>query len=333
MDRDLINHLDEKLGIKTALFVSLHTTQKALRDALIAKCSNRHPVKLSIDAELFLRIFRISNSNLKILRETKGEVGRFKKMEQDFYQQTTKYTSSLMDMTFEFQNWMFNEIIEAQKRLSSKNQFMFVEGPATANEAGHIANMTNQLRMVLSDVRKEAAKYHKEIDSDFRKCPHCGTVWQKTEGCSGTTYCGKRRSSAADVAPKESEKMFTFAFQWDSKRESLSIKQMRLTKKTLSLSEEPKGYGTGCGKTIKWSAMAPANVAVEFKANLHNTKDVSTVPPSVRPVWQRVYNKCMSLLPSLAIRGGTDEWDCTGMPSQSEEALNVSWFSFVFVFV
>ena len=47
------------------------------------------------------------------------------------------------------------------------------------NEAGHVANMTNQLRAILYDVRMETMGYAKNCDMEgfLRKCPHCGEVW------------------------------------------------------------------------------------------------------------------------------------------------------------
>ena len=47
------------------------------------------------------------------------------------------------------------------------------------NEAGHVANMTNQLRAVLYDIRMETMGYAKNCTTDdfLRKCPHCGEIW------------------------------------------------------------------------------------------------------------------------------------------------------------
>ena len=43
-------------------------------------------------------------------------------------------------------------------------------------------------------MRIEAVKYHADVDTDFQKCPYCGEIWQKVEGCVGDTQCGNRPS-------------------------------------------------------------------------------------------------------------------------------------------
>ena len=52
-----------------------------------------------------------------------------------------------VDYIFKFQAWMEDQIVEAKKRLSEKNNFSFADHEA-ANEVGHFANMTNQLRLI-----------------------------------------------------------------------------------------------------------------------------------------------------------------------------------------
>ena len=63
-----------------------------------------------------------------------------------------------IDAIFEFQTWMEEMIIQAQKRVSENNGFTF-DGTNMMNEAGHIANMTNQLRAILFDIRTEVLGY------------------------------------------------------------------------------------------------------------------------------------------------------------------------------
>ena len=170
---DILPHLEDNLGIETVLFSSLGTTGEQLCAQIRQTVGDRHSIPLDVNGELFLRLFRIDNNNIKILREVRKEVSRFEKMKDDFYLQKAFYDKlDQMNMHFEFQAWMFEEIIAAQKRLSEQNNFIF-DGPQIASEAGHIANMTNQLRKVLSGVRIEAMKYHKDVDTNFRKCPHC----------------------------------------------------------------------------------------------------------------------------------------------------------------
>ena len=104
----------------------------------------------------------------------------------------------LIDLAFEFQAYMTDEIVEAQKRLSEKNDFTFC-GDDAANEAGHVANMVNQLRMVVYDIRTKCLGYQSEHGvAELRKCPHCGLIWTKVEGCEGDTTRGNRPNAVND---------------------------------------------------------------------------------------------------------------------------------------
>ena len=100
---------------------------------------------------------------------------------------------------------MTEMIEEAKKVMARENNFTFM-GEAADNEAGHVANMANQvlmlphdefrqqiiimiieinillqLRAILHDIRIETMNYA-TVDhgvNDLRKYPHCGEVWAK----------------------------------------------------------------------------------------------------------------------------------------------------------
>lgn len=300
----VLPHLKGKLGIETAVFSSLNTKGTTLRDDILAECAGKESANLRIDGEMFLKLFKISDDSLKILRETTKEVSRFEKMKQDFYKENASYKdkNSRMDMIFEFQSWMLQEIIEAQKRLSKNNKFTFEEGPEMASEAGHVANMTNQLRKVLSDVRIEAMTYHKDVDTDFRKCPHCSTVWQKIEGCDGPTTCGNRvTENLCDDWSISNGVMSTFKFIWDVTQRKLIIEKLSSSKKKeVNTSKKPVKVA-GCGKEIEWSKMAPVKVPVEFDISPSSTKDIIPIQNYVRAGWNAAYDKAIKLLPKLKV--------------------------------
>ena len=75
---------------------------------------------------------------------------------------------------------MVEMIEEAKKVMARENNFTFL-GEAADNEAGHVANMANQLRAILHDIRIETLNFA-AVDhgvNDLRRCPHCGLVWAK----------------------------------------------------------------------------------------------------------------------------------------------------------
>ena len=146
---------------------------------MLGLCKTRF--NLSVDDETFFRLFKIHNNNLKILRSTKKEIELFKAIKREFdRQRPTVEARYKADLLFEFQAFMSEEISKAQQRVANENNFTF-DGDGAANEAGHIANMTNQLRAILYDIRMETLSQGASDHgvNELRKCPHCGVTWAK----------------------------------------------------------------------------------------------------------------------------------------------------------
>ena len=151
---------------------------------------------------------------------------------------------------------MTDEILEAQKRMSEKNTFTFY-GDGAANEAGHVANMVNQLRMMLYDIRTECLGYQSEHGvSELRKCPHCGFICTKVEGCEGESTCGNRPSAVNEFRDPSNAELGTFLFQW------LGNDQLHISKRGRKsvLSERCSQRMYGCGRFINWKQMATVAV-------------------------------------------------------------------------
>ena len=150
---------------------------------MLGLCVDRHDIQIT--SENFLKIFKISNSNVKILRSIKQQVNDFNDIHANFkeLQKSESYSDQeKTDLLFEYQAWIEDKILDAQKTVSEENGFTFY-GENMMNEAGHIANMTNQLRAILFQVRTDILGHKKGHGiSDLRRCPHCGLVWAKMEG-------------------------------------------------------------------------------------------------------------------------------------------------------
>ena len=301
---ELSKVLKKNFGIDSLVFSSLGEERKNLVKAIEKESLKVKPVNINVDSELFLKLFKINNNHIKILRETRKEVVRFEKLKRDFFNEKEKYSKDEQkDMIFEFQAWMFEEIIEAQKRLSESNDFSFSGGPGMANEAGHIANLTNQLREVLRFVRIAAMEYHDDVITDFRKCPHCGEIWQKVEGCDGSTECGKRPSGKFDVS--STGQMANFEFLWDSITQKLATKKVsqrdRINASNLGSKTNEKKQG--CGKEIAWGQMSPATVPSDFHAAVPaSTDDVQLIQQEHKENWRQHFDKTFKNLPKLAIK-------------------------------
>ena len=244
-----------------------------------------------------MKIFKISNNSVRVLRCIKQEVNFFTDVHQCFKEELNSYSGQdKTDLLFEYQAWMEEMIIDAQRRVSEDNGFTFY-GDNMMNEAGHIANMTNQLRAILFEVRTEILGYQRNHGiSDLRRCPHCGLVWAKIEGCDGQTTCGNRMRQF-DGANTDGF-LGTFTFEW-----SRATKRLKISKKErrqLRNYTQDRG-GIGCGRSITWSQMAPVEVPAEFNSGPPVTvDDIKLVP---RRSYQYVVDSISEFLGNLRLRG------------------------------
>ena len=302
---ELNHYLKSDLGVEKVIFSFPEKGRRALIQEMKDECLKNQPVQIYVDSEIFLKLFKINSHEIKILRETRKEVARFEKIKKDFFVHQKRYTDiEQKDMIFEFQAWMYDEIVRTQRNLSCNNNFSFSRGPDIANEAGHIANLTNQLRQVLRDVRIEAMKYHIDVETDFRKCPYCGEIWQKIEGCDGDTDCGSRPSDELKRDQVNGGKMANFVFFWNS------IIQELVTRKFSPVIREKERNSSGieatqrgCGQTINWSKMAPVKVPSEFyTADKTSTKDVKLIPQEHRGDWANYFDQTLKEKGKLPIR-------------------------------
>merc|ERR1719483_1851072 len=83
--------------------------------------------------------------------------------------------------------------------------------------------------------------------SCLRKCPHCGQVRSKVEGCDGQTTCGERPSSSNDMRDPSYAVMSTFTFHWNAKKLSITKSGSKAANKNTK-----SGQGIGCGKSVIW---------------------------------------------------------------------------------
>ena len=275
-EKDFTPRIEDDLGIDAVVFSSMTTNRETLQNNILKTCTEKH--NLTVNDANFFKLFKIHNHHRKILKSTSDEVKKFSDKKRAFDEEREAFSGKdLVDLVFEFQAYMTEEIVEAQKRMSKTNNFTF-EGDGAANEAGHIANMVNQLRMVLYDIRTECLGYQSEHGvSELRKCPHCGIIWTKVEGCEGATTCGNRPSSVNDVRDPAYAELGTFSFRWHDDG-SLSITKAR--RKTVK-SERSSIPQFGCGKSINWKEMATVAVPSEFSETVKvGTSDIKVLPPT-----------------------------------------------------
>lgn len=276
--------LEKELGLDSAIFVGKDTTSASIITNILERCKSPQP--FMINSTNFLKLFKINDNKLKILKSVNDEVSGFRMMKQVFetYLRSLCTEQEKVDLVFEFQAYMMNQIVEAQKRVSAQNNFTFMGDTAcVANEAGHIANLTNQLRAILYDVRTMALAYQNDAGvSALRKCPHCGLVWAKITGCNGTTTCGNRE----DQPESRWDVMSAFTFQFDGKQLLISKGGNR----NRSRNSGGTGSGVGCGKSITWSTMAPVQIPEEFRVKTAaSTEDIGVIPTRHKRTFDQAY--------------------------------------------
>lgn len=288
---NLVRSLDAELGVNSAVFSARETSVNQLEGDILGSCQRRYP--LSIDSESFFKLFKINNSNMRILRTCKKQVDLFKAIKERFGQERMSHPQEQQaDLAFEFQAFMTEQILTVQKKVAEENNFTF-SGESAINEAGHVANMTNQLRAILYDIRMETMGYAKNTDINgfVRKCPHCGEVWCLVEGCEGLTNCGADGFAVTEAANNGVMASFTFRLRTGNELESFTIEkgQDRTVK---DVNTKPGEKRAGCGREITWTAMAPVTLPPEVAEAVVaiNTEDINVVPAAAVNVKKMVGN-------------------------------------------
>ncbi|XP_066933366.1 uncharacterized protein [Clytia hemisphaerica] len=214
-EEDLRKACEEDFGIEDIVFSHQNMPGKFIQTRILKVC-NGEPFKLDIDGRLFLRLFNIQGNKKKVLKLTNDIVDRFKQYKQCFEDERKKFSpEEQADLFFEYKAFMELQVDESRKELCQKLgiDFCHEDDKVNIQHAGYVANMVNQLRAVIFDIRIEALKYHNNHGcSDLRECPVCGCVWAKVEGCDGWTTCGSIPTTVSDVN-RDVFEMATFNFK------------------------------------------------------------------------------------------------------------------------
>ena len=276
---DFTPRIKDELGIATVVFSCIITDHQTLKKSILKTCTGTH--NLTVNDENFFKLFKIHNYHRKILQSTSDEVKKFSDKKRAFDEARKAFSGKdVIDLAFQFQAYMTDEIVEAQKRMSEKNNFTF-SGDGAANEAGHVANMVNQLRVILYDLRTECLGYESNHGVyELRKCPHCGLIWTKEEGCEGDTTCGNQPNAVNDLNDSSYTDLDNFSLRW------LGDGQLHITKVNKKI-ERRSGTYFGCGRSINWKEMLPVAVPFEFSKTVGRS-DIKTLPPAAENFRQKL---------------------------------------------
>ena len=282
----------DMLGIKDVVYSSVNKHNDQLLKDILNVCFEAHD--FNIDTEMFLRMFKISKNNRKILKVMSDIVQRFEVYKDQFNGQRAKFSEKdQVDLYFEYKSFMNNKVEEARKEMADRLGFDFLDEEKSIENAGYLAQMMNQVRSILYDVRIAALKYQNGHGAaDLRKCPHCGCIWAKVAGCDGETRCGEMASFldsqdpelsrlyySKDFVKYQSSAMATFTFELRGNQFLVSKTGNR---KYSWKDTSNKGRNVqGCGKPITWSEMKKVKTPkeLEYVPGDVNVNDIPSLPP------------------------------------------------------
>jgi hypothetical protein len=86
----------------------------------------------------------------------------------------------------------------------------------------------------------------------IKRCPHCGLIWFKTEGCDGSTTCGQRVSNYYDISAKVIFKYVLKRINGKLEWEKNSMKESSVKQSKIADSNSKQ---VGCGRKFVWSRL------------------------------------------------------------------------------
>ena len=181
---------DSVLGIEEVVYSWMDRPgDEILHDILQVCCPE--PYDFDINSEMFMRMFKIQDSNRKILKVTSDLKKRFADYKRQLDEAVKNFPENeKVDLFFEFKAFMTDEVEVAKKEMSELLGFDYM-GEDKYLQAGYIANMVNQIRSVMYDIRIASLQYQSDHGvSELRKCNYCSKIWAKVQGCEGKTTCG-----------------------------------------------------------------------------------------------------------------------------------------------
>eukprot|EP01133_Synstelium_polycarpum_P013854 gene13854-16338_t len=269
-EEQIFEEINKRFKVKRVLFNGKGKDQLVMADEIMDMCRKANTaLQINIKHEEFFSIFNIAGSDINVLRKSREII--------DIYQGAVKEVSielekldeaQKIDLVFQFQHFMVNQIPAMQSKLSKDCGFLLM-GDNAAMEFGYIAHLGNQLKNILYNIRRMAFGYSAAHGANnLRKCPHCGLVWTKVTGCDGKTRCGNRTLGYTESENKVYQ-FATFSFSLFPIRIKYSgAKKFIGWINWLFPSRNPLGVGAGCGGEISWEHMVPFQTPEEIDSPL-----------------------------------------------------------------
>jgi hypothetical protein len=194
--------LFDKYGYKNnIIFFSDNSDRYELSELMFSCMSNMNAEKLTIDDKEFYSKFDINEPNVITDKAFEDYKDTLKKIYSDFYKQLIEIKNEELtiherDDKLHCLNIAFRNEIEG-KRTEFYDKLM-------KDVEDYDYTISTQIHAIFIDycdrfasLYASALSFNPNDSSDprnmIRKCPHCGLIWFKTEGCDGATQCGNTK--------------------------------------------------------------------------------------------------------------------------------------------
>ena len=260
--KDTFKDFEEVLGpyCKNIICYSKDNSKDEIADLMYLCMSEMKPEKLEIPKDEFFLNFNLYqvNSNMKrdylafckLIEERKNGLYKFLDIIQDQPKQERD----------EILHWINIEAKITLEELLEEFQHKFKEIMIELDYFCFYIKLQKQI-LEICDSFSNKIKTLMSFDIDdysdprnnIKKCPYCGEVWIRVEGCLGETTCGNLPISK-DINSKR-QTFLKYEISWSNQKftyKKKEINQETIDKKSKFESKKTKG----CGKPIVWKELA-----------------------------------------------------------------------------
>eukprot|EP00026_Physarum_polycephalum_P007742 Phypoly_transcript_07808.p1 GENE.Phypoly_transcript_07808~~Phypoly_transcript_07808.p1 ORF type:complete len:460 (+),score=62.87 Phypoly_transcript_07808:80-1459(+) len=250
-------------GITKVIYVGKNTQPKDLCTQLVAHCSPS-PAVIKIAKSQIYKKFDLSPPNMLLDQKLKTAEAEFSVLAENM-------KNLMQSPPAEDRDSFFHSCMVSISTFAEEACYKFVkENGKTMTEMDSYAaymKLKKKVAIIVKALRELAQEKmsFSLLDADdprnrFRKCPFCGTIWIKVEGCDGSTTCGNIPEQK-DVFTKPTG---TFTFTYNV-RGMLVYSYNKMANLQAVKSLFKKGVkGVGCGNDIVWRDL-PILTESEFR--------------------------------------------------------------------
>ena len=233
-------------------------------------------------------IFNFSESDHKVVDYVKNVVSSWGQMVEKFKSERRELTniSDQTDLSCQFLAFCEDQVPIMQKTAYAQLKYVYKGDENEYKNNSHQINcldrLTNMVRGLTNQIKEDVKRAYKDCDDDFRKCPYCGEVYVKVEGCAGSTFCGNRPVKSEWDGGRRRYANYKFSWRLDKatfEHISFNIRRTNFSQlRTQGLSKFWSTKGFGCGRKITWRNMSPVQVPSEMMEEAENKDDLYALP-------------------------------------------------------